>query len=368
MNDNLIDLCATDQKIHVNQKYEVNKYEMNPEDWMCRPSVWYGGTATGKTRHMKTILCKLREQFPRVVVFSPTNQISGDFNGIVSEALISDMFTPDNFLRVYEQANKNAEDYRRANAPEHLLEVFNIAASQQDRAEMNSLLAKKKAKLDEIQRIEKKPAIFEKKKQEFLAKFDDLLAKFIKSCVKNQRQALLADYSAARRNGKKIPISENGYLALKLLDFNPNVLFIFDDCMNEISELMRSAKKNEVAHVSFKNILAKGRHYFITPWFLFQDSVTLKPWMRDAMKNVIITDRKIAVRIFSTTKGEEGKLGMNASEKLFSGPDSDMKLFYRPQQKESNMFTYSTPEEVGLFLVVPPVVNNFCKSILLEKK
>lgn len=369
MSNDILNLLTDDDKIELSDNVTVCEYEFSASDFLLKTTAWYGGTMTGKTRHVKTILSKIKDSFPRIILFSPTNIMSGDFKDIIPDALCISEFTPEAFQRVYQQCTENANNYRTANDVKNLQDIFNIVANQQQKTEYSAINTRKKSKLSEIESAEPKLEIRREKIQQFCNSFDPLLIRYMKAAIAPHRNKLFAQLATKKQNNEPISISDNAFTALKCLDLDPNILIIFDDCQNEISDLMRNGKKNSIPLTSFKNMFTRGRHDFITSWLILHDDVLLKPYQRKSIKNNIISSKPMAISFFQRTgsamnvDNDTRKVALKITESLFTGVSDDRKLFFRTDRQGDEQFTYTKPEVVGIFTTSSPSVANYCDKI-----
>jgi len=359
-----VDLFEDKNRLELDNNVQIQEFVFDPYVFLEKTSAWYGGTGSGKTFHAKFAISKLQEFFPRVVLFSPTNHQSTDFDGIINKVQIIEEFTPDLFLRVYKQAEKNGNIYRTANKFEILLELFNKFAPPQAKVEMQRLLERKMQKVRDIQAAEVKIELQRKKIKDFVESIDAVLKQYIKVNIAPLRNKLLADFAA-----KKEGLSDDVFTALKFLDFNPRILIIFDDCQTELAELLKSEKKNIEAVAALKNIFSRGRHSFITSIFICQDDIVFKQWMRKGIKNNIITSRAMASTFFQRTgtaanaEGPTRKLALKVIEKMFIDEKDHRKLLFRPEISGNAGFSWTLACETGLFTTGSRIVRKFSEKI-----
>lgn len=358
MDDNLLDdLFVKTEDTIVGEKHEFKEYIFNPKDFMGFSHMWYGTTGTGKTYHIRYCLNEVKHFFPRVVLFSPTNSISRDFTNIINDVMIIPELTEQKFLECIQAQKKIADTYRNiVNNIENLSKIFELCALQEEREQHSHMLSELSLYISNINYRSEPPNIKAQMIDDVKNKFNEKLILFYKYVIIPKR----TDINISGLTPSEIE-------CLRYIDMNPNTLFIFDDQQEEIIAL--SKKKNECS-MEFKNLFTKGRHYFFTNWFTFQDDKALVPAARKSAKTAVFTDSASAnAFITRSTNGfdkDSQKLGIELISNLYSGVSSQdhRKLVYFKDKSNNDRFQYSVAKNPGMFKVGSLAVNNFCNTLI----
>lgn len=340
----------TEEKIET-ESASYKEYKFDPEDFLDKSVIWYGTTGSGKSFHMKYCLSEIKHIIPKVVLFSTTNHISKDFENIIHEALIYDELTEHRFVQIIKAQIEVAELYRRINNAGVIYEVFLACASERQKNMYNTIdrnLQEACRKITGPENI-KASEILKLKKQ-----VNEKLIHFMKYVIIPERNKIDV--------GK---LSEAARECVKYIDLNPHLLIIFDDCQEEIKDLI--GKKKSEASLMFKNLFTRGRHYFMSHWYSMQDDSALPPPLRKNAKVSILTQGSLANSFISRASNgidqDSKKLGLGLCKKLFQNDGDHRKIIYFKERAGQEKFQFHKAEDPGVFHIGSVFVNEFCDEV-----
>jgi hypothetical protein len=338
-------------------------YNKFPYNFLNKSVMFYGLSGTGKTVLINDFMCRMKDMFPTVVVFAPTNQEKHDFDGIVPTPLIYEEFTLDHIRELYEHQRAAAQVYNNANDLTVLNNLFNKVATRKAHQHLNRLLNMKDRALQEIEKNYKDPGQRKAKRNEIKDMIREKLRKFYKSIIKPHK-----DKFSGNKN-----LNAKEQLAINYLDYNPHILVIFDDAMKEIIALIKQGKK--LNDNIIENFFYKGRHAKITHLYAFQDDGGLDPGIR---KNAFInffTSPNIATHFFNATANNfsayEKKKASAIIEKVFEHANEEehplqhAKLVYIRDNK--NQFQYTIATVHDSFKMCSTAVRSYCRKIMRDE-
>jgi len=352
----MLDLFKKNDDTVTGSTHEFKEYHFNPKEFIGYSVVWYGTTGSGKTYHFRYCLNEVKHRFARVILFSSTNSISKDFDGIINDVMIISDLTEQKFIECIQAQKKIADVYRNVvNNLDNLKKLFGKCANSEEQSQYNHIINERANKINFINSQNDEPSIKAQKIQELNATLDEKLILFFKYVIIPKRTEIdVSDLS---------PVEVE---CLRNIDVDPSTLIIFDDEQEELKELAK--KKGECA-VEFKNLFTKARHFFMTLWFTFQDDTALIPAARKSAKVSVFTDmNSLNGFITRNTNGidkESQKLATELATGIFNdGPTkTHRKLIYFKEKSGLDRFQFSIAKNPGLFKVGSLAINNFCNSI-----
>jgi hypothetical protein len=357
MEDDLFDdIFKKEENTLHTAKHDFHEYKFQLGDFTTFPTIWYGGTGSGKTFHAKFCLNEVKNYFPRVVLFSPTAAISKDFKDIIHDAMIFSDLNEKIFSEIIETQMEIASVYRNTvNNIENLTKIFMKCANGEEISQYNHIQHMKNVKLNKITSSGKAESLMAAEMQKMQDSLNEKLILFLKYTIIPKRAEIDI-------NG----LSPEEIVCLQNVDMRPNLLIIFDDQQEELKELSKIKKGNTAMH--FKNLFTKSRHYFFNVWLLLQDDSTLPPAVRKACKTSVLTDSAVAASFINrSTNGidrESAKIGLNLVSQMFTDPSDFRKIIYFKERQGEEKFQYHLAADPGLFKVGSLAVNNFCRDAL----
>lgn len=271
-----------------------------------RITVLYGPTNSRKTTSFKNLMYFLKNDFPRVVVYSPNNKSTGDYNKIVPAPLIHSLLNLNQLTTMY----KNQE-----------------------------ILTEK------IQIHEKKlQLIFDKVKTT-----DD--TNYIKTCY-DKNAIKLHMINVVKKNKPYLGYVENLDTIIKNCSYNSKLLLILDDISSNINEMLK--KKDEPV---IKKLFYESRHVNISFVCILHNVTDLAPSFRQGVSVNIFCDKMTANSWFhSNMDPYTRKMATKAITEIFKGENH--KMIY---DKDTNKFYYMVPEKFDDFVMCSDKVRGaFC--------
>lgn len=350
--------------VHVRGKetfrYEIKRFEMRAGAFVKKSTCLYGPSGTGKTVISIHAMNLMKDLFPRVILFAPTNQQNHDYDGIIPGPLIFGKPSLDFVGRIYEYQKMATDVYENANDVEILNGLFMKIATPRHKKYIYLLLEAKKKALSEIEHMSKTISDKKGKKREIEDAFKEKLREAYKNVISSGKNP---DILAAQTLNKKERFS------LKYRNYNPRVLIVFDDAMTEIGEIIKEGHrlKNPV----IQNFFYKGRHANITTMYTFQNDKGLDSELRKNAFNAIFTNKSEAVTYFSRPSNgfgpEEKKIAAAVCDEIFN--EENEKQFFKMiyvRNDNKHKFQYIAAEEHDGFKMCSSMVRKYCAKI--EKK
>ena len=261
--------------------------EKNYDYYLNKTTLVYGRTQSGKSTIINEIMHMCRNFIPCAFVIcqSSVTTESSDYFGKVPNHCIKSNVTIewlDQFLTT--QKGRSAV-YRIANNMDNLRSVVN-RVRQQDTTNTEATVINEAAK--HIKQIEISNSLdYAQKKEQ------------IETVKKIEAKHLVQIYKSAIRKNKVVlenmsNLNEQETCVIKYLDFNPNIMIIWDDCA-------ASFKKWVKASPDIAEMFYNGRHYFITQIISAQDDTKIDADLRKNALVSIFTTSQIAVSNFTRT-------------------------------------------------------------------
>ncbi len=346
-----------DNTVHVGD-YEFKKYEMNPEDFIGRTCIWYGATKSGKSFHLNYVLYNVRHYFPRVIVFCPTGELNHDYKGKVDDCMVYTDLTEEMLININQAQEEVSDTYVQfVQNIKYLREVFDICASDKQRGQMQTM---EQTLAEVINRIKVSNDAENIKSQNI---------KNVKDNFESQIRDYMKSIITAVRNTIKIDrLTPGAQKCVRYIDLNPNVLFIFDDCQNELSRLYK--KKNSPACKILEDFCTRGRHRFTSVYFTCQDDSALPPPIRKGAHVSVLTQSGVASSFLGRdTSGLTPllkKRGQALVSQLFQGPDDHRKIIHFREGADENRFQYHVADLTGEYTTMSKLINKFCIDVAVN--
>lgn len=355
-NDSLT--CVVKVRGKPDREYIIPKFDLdNGAAFINVSTVLYGVTQSGKTVTGKHIMHSLRNVYPRVFIFAPTEDGTSDYEGIAPSQVINEKITLEAISDIYEYQKMAKEMYTRANNLKTLNGLFTRVATGKAKLHFKAMIAAyKKASATNMHKFPN-PADQKAANGKLTKRFEWRLRRFYKDIIWPNRNKL-----------RLMKLNENEQYSLQYLRFNYNVLIIFDDAMTEVDKLIKQGKRTE--NEIIQNFFFRGRHYGITHIYTMQSDKKLDAELR---KNTFIscfTSKGEALSYFQRkTNGftnEEQKIAEAVIDVIFSEENQNehKKLIYLREAK-SKWQWYKANQHVN-FRMCSDILWEYCKRI--EKK
>jgi energy-coupling factor transporter ATP-binding protein EcfA2 len=302
------------------KKLETNLYidgdivpivENSQDIFLHKSTILYGSSGSGKTVLIKHILYLLKDNIPQVVIINPTNKLNNAYSSIVPKQLIYDEIDENLFKIIYDKQAMGRQIYDKVQKIEPLYILF-----------------KKCATYDELGHYKKMCVIYEETKNEVDMKVRHIIDKKKQQTQlseSHQKETRKFFQQTIRKNNKvfesddmKYKISKDERQIIKYLDYNPNLLLIFDDCA--------ASFKNWGKSTGVKELFFNGRHFYVTTIMSFQTDTILPPDLRSNAFISIFTTKQCALSFFENKKNgiskSDHKKYTKYVEEIFKSKDS----------------------------------------------
>lgn len=333
---------------------EVYGCPVDTKHFFRKATVLYGPSGSGKTILTKFIMRKLLQCFPIVIVFCPTNSENEAFTGVVPEPLIYDQVTVDILKKIYGRAQYASKVYKKANNLAVLRSLFmKISDFKQKQNELYVLSQRDKAVKQAGKMGRSKYDI--KKETELITKnANETLRKLYKTNIKHADRKGL--FKGAR-------LTENETTSLKYINYNPEILIVFDDCAAELNSIARKSTKDD----TLMNFFFKGRHSHLTTIYTMQDDSALPAPLRKNAHNSIFCTRETATGFFSRGSNNislaDKKRYIAAAEEIFQDynqHDYKKLIFLREDSKHPIRYLKGDEED---FKMCANIIWKFCDKV-----
>lgn len=322
-----------------------------------RSVIFYGPSGSGKTVLIHDIMYNCKYQYPRVIVFAPTNrEKGGDYEGIIPKELVYEEFGLEDIRKIYEHQKAAAHAYNTANNLTVLEKIFERIAATPQRQYVGTLQRQKRLAEVEIAKVYQDPAVRKVKRNELEEMHKTKLRSFYKKNIIKPNLELLTSMH--------LPADE--MMAVKYVNFNPRVLIVFDDAMTEILTLIkkgRSTKDNVILDFFFK-----GRWAYITHFYAFQDDNRLDSEIKKNAFVSVFTAPNVASAFFgraATNFSKQDKARADSAIKsIFSNDEESLqhrKLVFCRMDK--NPFHFTIADLHDDFKMCSRSVRKYCESV-----
>lgn len=341
---------------------EITWFDKSIDQLKDRSVIFYGPSGSGKTVLIYDIMYEARHEFPRVMVFAPTNREKRDYEGIVPKELIYEEFDLSDIKNIYENQRAAAHAYNTANNVSTLKKLFDRISTPIQKQHVVKLETQRLRAEQEVKRVIKKVDVRKNRLDELESRHNENLKNFYKSIIA-QRKDLL----------QQIHLSTDEILAVKYLNYNPRVLIIFDDAMTEIMTLIKKGRQtNDNVILDF---FYKGRWAYITHFYAFQDDNRLESEIKKNAFYSIFTSPNVATAFFgrsATNFSKQDKAKADAAIKAVFAEDDEGGQKYRKlvysRLDTKHPFQYTIGNLHDGFNMCSKDVRNYCKKIAKDEE
>lgn len=337
------------------QTFEIPMFDMNTATrFLDGNFILYGVSRTGKTVCMLDIMFRLKDYFPKVFVFAPTNAQNHDYDGIIPPAALFDKVTLDNIADIYKFQEAAMNIYGLANSLGVLNSIFSRVADEPANLYLSKIMYAREESMLAIDRDIQDGAARKSERERIKKLFKNKLRVFFKGVIRHAQYKL-----------DKSKLNEQELFAVKYLNFNPRVLVIFDDAMTEVAEIIKQGtrEKNEVV----SNFFFKGRHKRITHGYTLQSDKRMDAELRKNCFYSIFTSSSEAIAFFGRGANgftpDERKHAAAAVAAIFNtdGKDKHQKLIYLKDEKDK--FQYLRADRHDVFEMGSALFRKYCKCV-----
>ena len=327
----------------------IHKLQIKPQTFLNKSIILYGPSETGKTVLIKYILSTLQNTVPICMAFVPTDDpdSSSSYSHIINNRCIirkletatekmKNLFIRQNDGRkvtsLVNDVSKLKLLYEKNRIDKIDIMVNNIIKTTNDgknsvNANFNKTPEQKVEQLEQLEKIK-----------------NDKLREVYKKGIEKYKAQMIKDY-----NEKKISLTEEELKILKFLNYNNNIVVIFDDCMAEINKW---GKDEEI-----KKIFFQGRHYNITTIISMHHDKGFHPDLRSNAFINIFTNAQVANNYFNTKNNGIGKELSKTIPKIID------KIFKQPldptMPKNHKKLVFIPRDDNQIQFVIAKNLNNF---------
>lgn len=254
---------------------QFNTMEMKVEDFIDRTTILYGISDSGKSTIIKHILFLLRGMIPLILAFSQSEIVNHTYSHkMMPRSFVHDNVSADVIMAMQARQVKARQVYEQVNNIQILQSLINRIMTQDIKDTLNQIeqIYEETARANNGVITDEMENTFANKK-----------ISIMRSIIKPKLQFLQ----------RITDLSESEKFTIKMFDFNPRIIIIFDDCSTDIAELKSCA---EVLEQVFR-----GRHLFCTVLMAVHGISLILPMMRIGVGNSIFTDPQTA-RQFAESK------------------------------------------------------------------
>ena len=352
------------------QLSDGSKLGLMPKDkhiFLDRSAVYYGATGTGKSYLVREELFLIKDDVERACLFSPTNDVNGDYDGIVHPAVIHRKVAKQAIEKLFTEQQRRARLHTIVHSLEYIKPIFHmcknipecyhdyyrilrltedIARSAQTRIEI--LTRNSGVTFDE--RESQKKSIEEQCKTAVIDRYRELIIKFAPVLEQCQQ------------------IKENKALltVVRFININPRTVVIFDDCISELNSIMGKNKDGTQSVLS--DMFTRGRWAYMTIIITTQDDTLIHTLIRKNSYVSLFTDPECAQHFMENKANsiikEKRARANQAITAVFGGlaHENHKKLMYYRGGSAENWFTYTIAQTYGAFRIGSPAFWIICEK------
>ncbi|MEM3062129.1 MAG: hypothetical protein QW303_01095 [Nitrososphaerota archaeon] len=335
-------------------------FKIEPMTFLNKSVIIYGPSGSGKTTILKYIMYIMKDIFPLVLVFNPTNSMKHDFNNIVPSALIHESVSLNILNSVYQRQQISAQIYNEVNKFENLENLFYKIASPEhynytnelERLRDNSI---KKVELQDYPEIKKK-----EKRNEINEAFIRQCCTYYKNIIHKERESL-----------KQQNLTNEERRILLYLWHNPHTLMVFDDTTSELLELIKKSNRinKDIEGNIIKNLFFKNRHVKLTHLYTFHDDRGIDSDIRKNAFYSIFATAQGAKAYFDRSTNNFSKYEKKIAESIINTVFNDgpkyAKLLYSRDPINEHQFYYIIAEQCPEFKMCSKNAWQFCNQVYI---
>lgn len=313
----------------------------------------YGGSGSGKTTIITNILDILRKEVDQIVVFCPSDPMNksysgtwGGESGICPKPLIHTTLTGEILEAIWTRQEMLAAVYNRANN----LTIISKLFQRLNLVSINKIIQQaeiKKAESISIVKKELGEAGSARKVEEIKKKYDDFILLVYKKQITIHRNELL-----------RMDLTPEEKHCLKYMNFNPQMVIIFDDCTEQYATLSHEGK-SILSSMFYKNRWAK-----LTVLLVAHDDKALPSELRKNAFMTICTSAQAAITFFgrnSNSFPSEIKKQVSALARIVYAEGSHKKIAFLRTTDSLGVVEASLPE--APFVFGADIIREYCGKI-----
>lgn len=255
----------------------LNRKKASVDLFLRKNTVLFGASGTGKTTITIDAMNELKSVIPNVIVFAPTYEENGAYDDIVHPELIYKDVTIELIKKIYSRQIQAAEVYRIANNVKVLGGIFSVLANDEDRDADEMIKNMESRMIGDIEESDASPGELKGHLKLVKDEADRMRIDLYKKCIRNNESRL-----------PQCGFTDIQRCAIQFIDFNPNVLFIFDDCTSLFTMKFQKSK-------IIQDLFYRGRHSHITTIWGIHDDKLLESNLRKNVQVSMFTTAECAI-------------------------------------------------------------------------
>ena len=347
---------SEDKSLHLPDGTKLKWHEKSYKNYLNKTTVVYGRTGSGKSTIIDEIMYLCKDFVPTIFVVAPTNSSNNNYTNKVPEHCIRNKLDAKWLEQLLSRQKNVSELYQNANDMDNLKSVFD-KINDSSAYTMESSIARKADEF--IRGLEVTDMPFAKKKKQktqILNNRNNMLKKLYKTTIRENKVNLETSSG----------LSKQQKALLLFLDFNPNVILIFDDCASTFKKMYKQT-------TAIKEIFYEGRHYHFTTIISAQDDKEIDSELRKNTSISIFTTAQSVTACFSKVSNgfpKHEKLRSNVCiETVFKQDENDVEHFQKLAyvQNTSDPFRYLIADIYDEFRMGSPHLWEYANKIKSEK-
>jgi energy-coupling factor transporter ATP-binding protein EcfA2 len=261
--------------------------------------VLYGANNSGKTTLLYDIMKILKPFIPNIVAFCPTTDSNNALKGVIPDKLIFRKVDLKKIKDVYSRQKEATIAFNNANDLSKLKSLFKRVAGYKDIDKEKAIIDIKEEVIQNAKDTCDNIITRNKQCEKVDLETKKLLTILYKSVINKCKSVL-----------KKMILSKSDIHVIKFLNFNPNMLIVFDDCASVFTKKFQNDE-------TIKDLFWMYRHSYITIIFTFQDDTGLESCLRKNASLSFFTTDQCAMAYFERKTNSFSKsMKMDALTKI----------------------------------------------------
>jgi len=282
-----------DRSIEVSWMYKKAPYKVTVPEMVVTPTtllnksvIFYGGSGSGKTFLINHFLYHMRNVYPMVELFAPTNDQNHSYDGKVPNILIFTKFGLDHIRSTYARQQFASSVYDISRQIPILHSIFLRVLTPITRDFLARMKACHAKEAQELETSTLSPSAKKSERDAMIIRHKEELIKFYKDQINVNIKKLVG----------RTDLSEEEQIAVRYRNLIPFLLNVFDDTATEIKQLLAIGKQQK--NDTITDFFFKGRHANITHLYVFQDDSKLDSAIRKNAFYSIFTSKQTALGFF----------------------------------------------------------------------
>ncbi len=331
------------------EDFVVNKLQLDIKLLKNKSIVLYGLSDTGKTTITKDIMHILKDEIQQVVVVNKNEESNRAYEGMVPQAFVHKNLTSDLIKQIWERQGALVAVYNQANTYKHIESLYLRVRDDRFDQTINDIKTLHEASIKNLRL---------NSAGDNETEIEGIREKCNSYCVtvmKKRIRDVISNFNHMTN------LSEDEKFSLKYFSLNPEILFIVDDCIEDVKKLHKDENWNQM--------FTAGRHRKITFLVLLQDDVPLTPEQKKNTAVNIFTSSQIANVYFERASNgfskEQKLLSVEACKMTFTDNEKHQKLLYH---RSSGKYFKITATLRGKFQMCPQFMWDYSDNISIDKK